>query len=63
MKDKFTIQIGERELKITDENGVAITLTPSEALLLLDILEEEKSALRRMADEASPLPLEITFKR
>ena len=46
---------------ITDEKGKTLNFRPGEALMLLDILKDEESELRRMADEASPIPVRIRF--
>lgn len=60
-KEKFTVNVTDRMVIITDEKGKTLSFRPSEALMLLDILKDEESELRRMADEASPMPVRIRF--
>ncbi len=57
--ERFTIQVSDRGLEIRGRDGSGVTLSPSEALMLLDILKDEASELARLADEASPLPMRI----
>ena len=58
-KEKFTINVTDRMLVITDETGNALHFRPGEALMLLDILKNEESELKRLAEEASPIPVRI----
>ncbi len=60
-REKFTINVTDRMVVITDEKGKTLNFRPGEALMLLDILKDEESELRRMADEASPIPVRIRF--
>ena len=58
-KEKFTIKIKEDGLDITSGDGKSLYFTASEALMLLDILKNEEQKLKRMAEEASPMPMKI----
>ena len=60
--DKFTIEITQAGMDIIDREGISLTFSPLEALMLLDILKHEEQNLRKMADEASPLPMQIHFE-
>ena len=60
--EKFTIEITQAGMDIIDREGISLTLSPLEALMLLDILKHEEQNLRKMADEASPLPMQIHFE-
>ena len=57
MKEKFDISVTEEGLLIRGEEGMSMHFSAVEALMLLDILKAEETTLRRMADEASPLPM------
>ena len=57
--EKFTIEITQTGMDIIGREGISLTFSPLEALMLLDILKHEEQNLRRMADEASPLPMQI----
>ena len=61
IKEKFTIEITEDGLRILGFKGESLRLTACEALMLLDILRNEEDELRRMADEASPVPVRFRF--
>ena len=61
-EEKFTIEIIRSGLRITRKagrEGAEMTFSPVEALMLLDILKQEEAGLRRMADEASPLSVDV----
>jgi len=58
-RERFSIKIREGGLVITDEKGMRLKFTASEALMLLDILTQEQKRLRNMAQEASPAPIKI----
>jgi hypothetical protein len=60
--DKFTIEITQTGVDIIGRGGISLTFSPLEALMLLDILQHEEQNLRKMADEASPLPMQIHFE-
>jgi hypothetical protein len=53
--EKFTIEITDTGLAVTGNRGNQMEFTAAEALMLLDILKNEESELREMADAASPL--------
>jgi hypothetical protein len=57
--EKFTVEITESGMDITSGEGMSLHFSALEALMLLDILKDEESNLRRAADEASPLPIRI----
>ena len=57
--ERFTIEITEGGLVITDGKGLSLEFTAGEALMLLDILTEEEKRLRNIAQEASPGPIKI----
>ena len=57
--EKFTIKITERGVVILNGEGKGLHLTPVEALMLLDILRNEETKLRKMAEDASPIPIKI----
>ena len=62
MKDvveKFTIRVTDKGVLIMDQGQNSLKFTPGEALMLLDILRDEESHLRRMAEAASPFPQTI----
>jgi hypothetical protein len=60
--EKFTIDITQTGMDIIGREGISLTFSPLEALMLLDILRHEEQNLRKMADEASPLPMKMSFK-
>ena len=62
IKERFTIRITDEGLSILYQAGTEMRFTALEALMLLDILRNEEDSLRRMADEASPLPVRIGGK-
>ena len=57
--EKFTITVEEKGLTILGGNGNTMQFTAGEALMLLDILRNEEGRLKKMAQDASPLPLHI----
>ena len=59
IRQKFTISLTDHVLVITDETGTTLRFRPGEALMLLDILKNEEPELKRLAEEASPIPLRI----
>ena len=59
--EKFTIEMTDTGMGIIDREGTSLTFSPVEALMLLDILKHEEQNLRKMADEASPLPMRFHF--
>ena len=59
VKEKFTITMKDDGVDIMDGNGKSLYFTASEALMLLDILRNEESKLKQMAEEASPMPIKV----
>ena len=57
--EKFTIKITDRGIFILSGEEKSLHFSPGEALMLLDILRNEESKLRKMAEEASPIPIKI----
>ena len=57
--EKFTIRVTDRGIVIIGEEGNSLEFSAGEALMLLDVLKHEEAGLRRMAEEASPLPVNI----
>jgi hypothetical protein len=57
--EKFTVEMTESGVGITSGEGISLHFSALEALMLLDILKDEEVNLRRAADEASPLPVQI----
>ncbi|MFO7785110.1 MAG: hypothetical protein ACQET7_08105 [Thermodesulfobacteriota bacterium] len=60
-RDCFTIGVSDRGLDIRNPEGQGVTLSATEALMLLDILKSEEAELRRIADSSSPMPMRIRF--
>ncbi len=58
-REKFSINVTDGNLAITDETGTTLHFRPHEALMLLDILKSEESELKKRAEEASPIPFSI----
>ena len=56
MREKFVIRMTEEGMEVAGGKRRPLIFSASEALMLLDILREEEENLRRIADEASPLP-------
>jgi hypothetical protein len=63
MVEKFTISRTDEGVEISSKEGVSLSFTALEALMVLDILQEEEPHLRRMADALSPLPMQIRFEK
>ena len=57
--EKFTIKVTDRGVVVIGENGTCMEFSAGEALMFLDILKNEEVELRKMADSASPLSLNI----
>ena len=57
--EKFTISVTDRGVIINGKEGNSMEFSAGEALMLLDILKDEEAELRRIAEEASPLPAKI----
>jgi len=58
-REKFTIEISDNGMVIRSGQEKSLYFSAGEALMLLDILKNEESNLRKMADEASPIPIRI----
>jgi hypothetical protein len=61
--ERFTILVSGQGLVIRDREGKELRFTSSEALMLLDILQQEEKSLEKMAEESSPLPIRISLRR
>ena len=59
IKEKFTVEITKSGVDILGGDGQVLHFTAVEALMLLDILRNEEAELKRMAEEASPIPIKI----
>ncbi len=57
--EKFTVEMTKSGVDILGADGQVLHFTPVEALMLLDILKNEEAELKRMAEEASPIPIKI----
>ncbi len=57
--EKFTVKITEAGLTVLGRSGKRLDFSAGEALMLLDILRNEESKLKKMAEEASPIPIQI----
>ena len=59
LMEKFTIKVTDKGIVVVDEKGSRMEFSAGEALMLLDILKNEEVELKKMAEAASPLPLNI----
>jgi hypothetical protein len=59
MTEKLRITITDSGEVILSGQEKSLHFTASEALMVLDILKSEETKLRRMADEASPIPIKL----
>ena len=59
IKEKFTVEMTESGVDILGGDGQVLHFTAVEALMLLDILQNEEAELKRMAEEASPISIKI----
>lgn len=60
--EKLTVTVGLKGLEIRQKDGddvKTMVFKPVEALMLLDILQNEEENLRRLAMDESPLPFRI----
>ena len=57
--EKFTIRVTDHGVIITGKEGDSMGFSAGEALMLLDILKDEEAELKKIAEEASPLPVKI----
>ena len=62
IKERFIIQMTDEGMEISRGKGQRLRFSACDALMLLDILKAEEENLRRIADEASPLPIRIQFQ-
>ena len=59
LMEKFTIEVTDKGVVVIGEKGDRLEFSAGEALMLLDILKNEEVELRKKAEAASPLPLNI----
>jgi hypothetical protein len=59
IREKFTIRITDNGVAIVSGEGERLRFTAPEALMLLDILRNEQAKLKKMAEEASPIPIKF----
>jgi len=59
IKEKFIIRITDEGMEISSGKGRRMAFSACDALMLLDILKAEEEHLRKIADEASPLPIRL----
>ena len=57
--EKFTIKVTDKGLVVIGEEGNRMEFSAGEALMLLDILKNEETELRKMAESASPMSLNL----
>ncbi len=58
--EKFSVKIRDEEVEISamrDGKKEHLIFTPSEALMLLDILKSESGKLKKMAGTVFPIPI------
>lgn len=60
-KERYRITVGDGGLEIHPSRGSSLHFTAAEALMLLDILKNEEDKLKRMAEQASPMPVRMQF--
>ncbi len=67
IREKLTVTIADAgvTLKGAAPSGAeaVLSLSPMEALMLLDILNAEAGRLRDLADAAAPLPVRFDFRK
>lgn len=59
IKERFIIQMTAEGMEISSGKGRRLRFSACDALMLLDILKAEEVNLRKIADEASPLPMRL----
>ena len=57
--EKFTIKVTDKGIVVIGEKGNRMEFSAGEALMLLDILKNEEPELRKMAESASPMSLNL----
>jgi hypothetical protein len=60
-EEKFTIKVNDKGVLITGEEGQRLSLSPVEALMLIDILKAEEKRLKTLAGGTSPSPFKISL--
>lgn len=61
IKERFVIRMTDEGMEIASGKRRPMRFTACEALMVLDILQQEEHNLRKIADEASPLPVRMRF--
>ena len=56
---KFTIKVTDNGVIVIGEKETRMEFSAGEALMLLDILKNEETELRKMAESASPMSLNL----
>jgi hypothetical protein len=62
LMEKFTIKVTDSGVVVIGEKGNRLEFSAGEALMFLDILKNEETELRKMAEAKSTLPLGFTQK-
>jgi hypothetical protein len=62
IREKFVIQVTGEGMEISGGEGGCLCFSACDALMILDILRAEEDNLRRIADEACPLPIQMRFR-
>ena len=57
--EKFTIKVTDNGVVVIGENENRMEFSAGEALMLLDILKNEEPELRKMAESATPMSLNL----
>jgi len=57
--EKFTIKVTDKGLVVIGEKENRMEFSAGEALMLLDILKNEETELRKMAESAAPMSLNL----
>ena len=57
--EKFTIKVTDNGVVVVGEKGNRMEFSAGEALMLLDILKNEETELRKMAESATPMSLNL----
>ena len=57
--EKFTIKVTDNGVVVVGEKGNRMEFSAGEALMLLDILKNEETELRKMAESASSMSLNL----
>ena len=57
--EKFTIKVTDNGIVVIGEKGNRMEFSAGEALMLLDILKNEEIELRKMAESAAPMSLNL----